>query len=413
MPKHAFAITLAAAIGASATLLALAGPLSPPAGPPAPTHKTLADIEPRTPIGSLPFIITQPGPYYPPGNLSVAAGTAILGQADHVSIDLNGFTLSNAAAAIEGVRVDVSADGFRLSNGSVLAFIERGILCQGRDADIRDVRVAVPANAVTGISVGKGGRIRGCTASTPGPPPATVTMGLGTFETHVLVESSVATGFTYGIRGGEYGTVVASRASGCTYGITTFYGRITDSVANDNEAIGIWLFGNGVADRCAARGNGRGFETGNGGVFTACDASDNGLGFFVLSGVVESCTSSGGEFGGFVVRAGGSIRGCTSSGDLYGIDLDNAAVAIGNTCHASLNTGIDASGPDNRIERNTITDAPTGIRVLVAGNLIVRNTVSGNGVVTPYATAGAQTIGPIVTTPGSLSTTNTWANFGF
>ncbi len=39
------------------------GPLAPP-GAPAPTFKTLQQVEPRTPISALPFTISQPGSYY-------------------------------------------------------------------------------------------------------------------------------------------------------------------------------------------------------------------------------------------------------------------------------------------------------------------------------------------------------------
>jgi len=49
-------------IAALATLFAQ-GPLTPP-GAPAPTMKTLAQIETRTPISSAPFTISQSGSYY-------------------------------------------------------------------------------------------------------------------------------------------------------------------------------------------------------------------------------------------------------------------------------------------------------------------------------------------------------------
>src|SRR5262245_53544867 len=46
-------------LGFSAPLLAQ-GPLAPP-GPPSPLFKTLEQVEPRRPISSVPFNITQPG----------------------------------------------------------------------------------------------------------------------------------------------------------------------------------------------------------------------------------------------------------------------------------------------------------------------------------------------------------------
>jgi hypothetical protein len=59
-------ICLAAALSltlvAAGTIFAQ-GPLTPP-GAPAPTMKTLVQVEPRTPVSSLPFSITEPGSYY-------------------------------------------------------------------------------------------------------------------------------------------------------------------------------------------------------------------------------------------------------------------------------------------------------------------------------------------------------------
>ena len=81
-----FGFALAAAAG---------GPLAPPAAPADGVMKTLEEIEPRIPISSLPYTITEEGSYYLTGNLSLATpdthGIAI--NASNVTIDLCGFTL--------------------------------------------------------------------------------------------------------------------------------------------------------------------------------------------------------------------------------------------------------------------------------------------------------------------------------
>ena len=72
------------------------GPLAPPAGPPAPSMKSLDQIEPRTPISSLPFTIAAPGSYYVTRNLALSAGEpgdGITIQTDNVTLDLGGYSL--------------------------------------------------------------------------------------------------------------------------------------------------------------------------------------------------------------------------------------------------------------------------------------------------------------------------------
>src|SRR5215831_11960234 len=73
------------------------GSLTPP-GAPAPTMKTLTQIEPRTPISSLPFTINTPGSYYLTTNLNTTVSNAIVIATSGVTLDLNGFTLSSTVA---------------------------------------------------------------------------------------------------------------------------------------------------------------------------------------------------------------------------------------------------------------------------------------------------------------------------
>ena len=74
------------------------GSLTPP-GVPGPTMLTLNQMEPRTPISSAPYTISQPGSYYLTANLTVASGDAIDINANGVTLDLNGFTISSTDPA--------------------------------------------------------------------------------------------------------------------------------------------------------------------------------------------------------------------------------------------------------------------------------------------------------------------------
>ncbi len=69
-------------------------PLAPPAAP-APSMKTLDQVEPLIPISSLPFEISQPGSYYVTSNLTgIASAAGITIFSSDVTIDLEGGQLA-------------------------------------------------------------------------------------------------------------------------------------------------------------------------------------------------------------------------------------------------------------------------------------------------------------------------------
>ena len=87
------------------------GSLTAPAAP-APTMKTLNQVEPRLELNGANtpgdadsiYKITQPGSYYLSGNLIGASGKhGIEIAARDVSLDLNGFALTGVAGSLNGV----------------------------------------------------------------------------------------------------------------------------------------------------------------------------------------------------------------------------------------------------------------------------------------------------------------------
>ena len=70
------------------------GPLTPPAAP-APTMKTLSQIEPRIPITNVPVTITQPGSYYLTTNIVYS------GSNDGIRIATNNVTIEKMAPTMK------------------------------------------------------------------------------------------------------------------------------------------------------------------------------------------------------------------------------------------------------------------------------------------------------------------------
>ncbi|HEX5398709.1 MAG TPA: hypothetical protein VFY06_06645 [Verrucomicrobiae bacterium] len=130
-----------------------------PSGPPAPTMKTLDQIEARAPISSVPFTINRPGSYYLTTNLAVSTGNAITIATNGVKVDLNGFTLSSTAARAtgDGILINSGLKNIIIING----FIQSGVTNNGSGlysgsgfANGINYSGSQPANVrVSGISV--------------------------------------------------------------------------------------------------------------------------------------------------------------------------------------------------------------------------------------------------------------------
>src|SRR5689334_9534591 len=106
-------------------LAVFAGPLNPPAGPVSPTYKTLAEVQPRTPVQSLPgsptaqFLIAAPGSYYLTAPITGVPGrSAIEIAASDVTLDLSGFALAGVPGALDGVRITGSPANITIRHGA-------------------------------------------------------------------------------------------------------------------------------------------------------------------------------------------------------------------------------------------------------------------------------------------------------
>ena len=113
---------------------------SRPPGAPAPTMKSLDQVEPRTPVDATHtpgdsdsvFKITQPGSYYLTGNITgVASKHVIQIEASNVTLDLCGFRI--LSAGIDGINVSGAQSNIAIKNGSVRTCADDGIDASNAD----------------------------------------------------------------------------------------------------------------------------------------------------------------------------------------------------------------------------------------------------------------------------------------
>ncbi|MCG3121758.1 MAG: hypothetical protein GIKADHBN_00129 [Phycisphaerales bacterium] len=300
-------VTLTAAI----TALTTAGPLDPPAGPVAGTHKTLSDVEPRVAVNSTNtpgdadslYKITEPGSYYLTGNINGVAGKhGIEIATSGVSIDLCGFDLVGAPGmgAFDGITATgVQLRSIAIFGGSVRDWGDKGIELGGPSVDNgRIERVNVSGNAGIGLVVGNTFTVIWCTAR------SNAGVGISTGTGCVVTGCSASDNGGTGIAVGSGCNLSHSSAiSNAVHGFTATDGSaIVECTATFNTANGIRVVGD-----CTVRGNtcdSNGFSTGDGaGIFVIggnnrieannCTDNDRGIDVNVSGNFISRNTCAG------------------------------------------------------------------------------------------------------------------------
>jgi len=371
------------------------GSLTPP-GPPAPTMKSLDQVEPRFPI-STPTNITQPGSYYLTGNLTNASGIAVTISVPDVTLDLQGFTVY----AVQALVISATNGTFNIRNGTL--------------------------QSLGGVSVAMSA------AATPG----------------LTVESLHIVGWATGVLGGD--AFRGERLTFLDHGDNECILVGSNSVVREIQVVGgrsrtaIEVGDDSVVEDCEINRLGRSFTAGT---TDGIQVANHGL---VRHCTVGNCNSAGNSFIGILTGQSSKVADCVVAGNTSttsligiivgyscsvercvasqnnggdGISVYWACRAAGNLCSGNTGAGIYVSvgGTESRIEDNNLAGNGYGLRVDGSGNLIIRNSASGNSI--NYVIAANNKVGPIVAAPNSaaisgstgglgVGSTDPWANVSF
>ena len=290
------------------------------------------------------------------GTLTGSSGSSgILITANDVTIDLDGHALIGTPGSLEGITWTSSHTNVTVRNGTIRNWGRSGV--RGLGPQSRLERLLVYRNALE-------------SPTNPG-----MRAGVNSLVTECVAEGNPSTGI-------ETGT-------GCV---------VSECLARSNGGPGFEATRSNLKACVASNNLGHGFDVENSSTVTSCVATDNGG-----SGISASF--------GCTVRES-SVRFCNGSG----ISVSARCLVSDNACDlnglaVTGGAGIHVNGDGSRIERNLVTNNGLGINVTAAGNFIVANSASGNA--TNYVVSGVQTIGPIITSTGTITSENPWANFSF
>ncbi|HEX2748913.1 MAG TPA: right-handed parallel beta-helix repeat-containing protein [Verrucomicrobiales bacterium] len=299
------------------------GPLTPPAGAPGPTMKTLQQVEPRVDVATLPgdatavFLITAPGSYFLSGNVTVPSGRAgIAIAAADVELDLGGFTVTGAAGSVRGVELRGNADNVRVRHGAIAGITAGPGVGVAAAADPDNVHLAdlIIRNCAGGIAMLQANSVK---------------------AENISVTGSTSHGIDLGTRGTAHRCVV-------------------DATSGASAAAIIGIRGNSVID-CQVTGhtNTAGAATGiSGGHVQGCTVS-------TLAGAV-------GETNGILATDVTSckVNSVISTG-VTGININvNGIQSSGHASHCTV-SGVTGSGP---AARGIAADTVTGCHVESIGS---------------------------------------------
>jgi parallel beta-helix repeat protein len=404
--------------------------------------KTLDQIEPRTPINHLPFVINRPGSYYLTTNLTGNPGGIGI-WTNNVTLDLMGFDLDGSGGSGVGIGVLPGVASICIRNGSVHGWNLGGIYLSGAtNCLLQDLRVS--GNFGNGLVAGDASVVSRCTASLNNGD------GIVGGRNCSLLDCLAFTNSLNGIRVAD-GSVVrnssatqnggsgmmlgwGSTASGCTASYNVSFGLRAGAACTMTDCSAYYNKGHGISDyggvlgapglsiaSCTATSNDQdGFFLSNGSTVKNCLAKGNKLiGIETYYGsTITDCSAIDNLGTGISLLVQGTLNGCTASNNgTNGVEVQKQCVITSCTVMANHGHGIRVTQDSNRLDGNTVRDnSKDGISVDATAikNVVVRN-FSGGNVNFQYRVpgipgqppVGANMVGTIAP---DATTANAWAN---
>lgn len=357
-------------IGAGA---AVGGPLVPPAGPVTDTPGP----EPRTPVSatSAPgdtlsmHIISQPGSYYLTANL-VATGAkhGITIASDNVTLDLNGFTVSQAADGTGfpvGIRSAAPVRNIVVKNGTVRAFRGYGLFGNFNTSTFHDLAILDSLGGQLEIGASQNVTVRN-------------------------VRTRAAQG-EVGIQVGASSLVESSTTDGGTVGITVGTGSTVRSCVVVNPiSVGIAAASSLVID-CTVSGGSSTSSFSNGAI--SCTGASR----------IERCIIRSTQAAGVFVSGRADIVDCTFNACVRGVATSvfggGRAAITGCTFNGSTTAAISLATPGNFVSGNRFSGNTANIDTSAStspgpngGNVIAEIVDLSGGGTLPAASVGANIV---------------------
>ncbi|MFC1462114.1 NosD domain-containing protein [Verrucomicrobiota bacterium] len=341
------------AVGASAV-----GNLIPPNsafsnGQPAAHMKSIEEVEPRSPISDIPFVITNSGSYYLIESLGGTNGKhGIVITDDDVHLDLNGFSIWGVTGSLAGISVSGEVNNVSVRNGVIGEWGGWGIDATNAHGCVLS-RITVYTNQAGGMRVGSDSTLVECTAAeSPGP-------GIVVGDASSLRDCKAFENGQDGIR-----TANGCRLDGCTTYENGSNGIVVETYCFVKECV------------CAENG------------LSGISADWN----CVLSGNIcgENGTVSSNGAGICIQSSGNRIQDNNLTANHYGLWLKDCG---------------------NRVSENNIMENHVGVLDEGGTNFIFRNTIGFSNSGTNLDVRLPTYNGAMMKNPGSnFTNTNPWAN---